>query len=128
MAITIQDYHKLQIATGGDDGSVVSGGLDTRIAGTFYIEYTKGDEADLKITFDTFFRYLEEWFPVFIDSDDTSMTPLSKSLDASGNYKIDVPVMACENKIRIDAQFENIPSNGTAGTAVITIVPRVLTI
>ena len=128
MAITIVDYHNKQLATGGDDGSVVSGDFATRVAGAFYIDYTKGDEADLKIYFGSYFKYADEWYPICYDTTDTSITPIVKTISESGKYQIRVPLDANETAIRIYAQFEDIPSNGNPGTANIMISPVIPTI
>ena len=128
MAITIVDYHNNQLTTGGNDGSVVSGDFATRVASAFYINYTKGDEADLKIYFGSYFKYLEDWYPICYDTTDTNINPIVKTLSESGKYQIKVPLAVNETVIRIYAQFENIPDNGTAGTANIMISPVIPTI
>ena len=128
MAITIYDYHKNQLASGGNDGSVISGDFGTRVAGAFYIDYTKGNEKDLKITFDAYFKYVDAWYPISYDTQDSSITPISKTLSESGKYRIEIPVFANETIIRINAVLEDITDSSKAGTANIMIAPVITSI
>ena len=78
--ITIQDYNKTVLAQGGSDGSIVQGEISTNRACVIYIDYNKGDETSLTLTFDVYFDRIDDYYP--ITSENSSVVPVNISADS----------------------------------------------
>ena len=81
--ITIQDHNKSVLAQGGGDGSIVQGEISTSRPCVVYIDYTKGDETSLTLTFDVYFDRIDDYYPITADS--SSAVPVNLSADSSAS-------------------------------------------
>ena len=124
--ITIQNYKKEVLGSGGDDGSVVQGAVNTRLTCLVYINYNKGSEDNLTLTFDSYFRFLDEYYPIMYEDSATTVTRVKKIFNKSGKYRVLITLGDNENNIRVNAIFNNAGDN--PGTAIITPVPMIATI
>jgi len=120
--IIMQNIYKDILAQGGDDGEVVSGDINTKVTCIIYIDYTKGDEDNLTITFDAYVQQLDDFFPLMYEDTSTTVTRIKKELSDSGKYRLVAAVGENEKQLRVNAQFANL-NGGNAGTATVTIVP-----
>ena len=85
--ITIQNIKKEVLAHGGDNGDTVQGEIRTRNPCVIYINYTKGNESSLELTFDVYFSRLDDYYPVMTEN--ASIIPLSVAgdSDSSNTYQ-----------------------------------------
>jgi len=81
--ITIQDLNKNILARGGSKGGIVQGEIKTRNPCVIYIDYTKGDENSLELTFDVYFDKLDDYYPIMLEN--SSAIPLSVAGDYDTN-------------------------------------------
>ena len=124
--ITIRDNKLKVLAAGGDDGSLVSGELGTRVTCVLYVNYTKGDEDNLTITFDAMYSPLGDFYPIMFEDSPESVAPIVKKIDASGKYRLLITLADNESRLRVNAQLVN--SSSSPGTAEIVVVPVTPTI
>ena len=124
--ITIQDHHKNILGQGGDDGSVVQGAINARVTCILYIDYDKGGEDGLDLTFDEYFKYLDSYYPLMYEDSDTSVARIEKKLNDSGKYRILIALGDSGTKMRVNAQFIN--NSDSDGNALITVAPMISSI
>ncbi len=119
--IIIKDIYGKTLAEGGDDGAVVSGEINTRIINIIYVQYSKGDEESLTLTFDSYNRLLDDYYPIMFEDSAETVAPIRKVLSESGKYRLIMTMADNENRLRVNALLSNI--SGTPGTATIVISP-----
>jgi len=124
--ITIKDIRGNVLAEGGDDGATVSGEINTKITNVIYVDYNKGDEDGLNLTFDSYNKSLDSYYPIMYEDSAETVTPIKKVLSNSGKYRLLMTIAECENRLKVNVTFNNI--TGTPGTATVTIVPMSPTI
>ena len=81
--ITIQNINKNILASGGDSGEVVQGEIKTRSPCVIYINYTKGNESSLELSFEVYFDKLNDYYPIMLEN--SSAIPLSVAGDYDTN-------------------------------------------
>ena len=70
-----------------------------------YVDYIKGTETDLKLSFEVFHKRIGQWFPLQIENG-TSIYDYIITLTDAGKYRIPIAVAFCEDKLRITAALE----------------------
>lgn len=114
--IQIYDY-KINLIGEGDESA--QGSIPSKSTVVIYIDYTKGDEENLTLTFDVYEKRIDDWYPLQYEDSVETVATYKKIFSDSGKYRIMIPIAENEELLRLNA----ILVNGSSGTVKITLIP-----
>ena len=117
----IEIYSLNELSGSGQTSASGETDLKTNTEVIVYINYQKGDEASLDVSFEVFEQNCNDWFPLQVDTG-FNMQNYSLSFQVTGKYRIVIPVASSEEKIKVNAVLNGSAAN--PGTATIWVVPN----
>ena len=106
----------------GEGDASAQGSVPSKSTVVIYIDYTKGDETDLTMTFDVYEKRLDDWYPMQYEDSSETVAIYKKVLSNSGKYRIMIPIAENEDLLRVNCTF----TSGSSGTAKITLIPMAI--
>jgi len=99
------------------EGAIETGKKDTIMV---YIEYTKGTEDNITVSFEKYEKSIDKWFPVQQD-DGNSIVNYERTLN-EGLYNIPIPVGKNEEKFKIKVKMNG--NTSATGTVNVWLIPE----
>ena len=112
------------LADDSDNPGAASAAVDSRITIVVYIQYEKGSEDEVDLTFEAYQASLDEWFPIQYEDSAETVANVVKKIGASGKYRLLIATAECESQLRVTATMVN----GVDGNVKIYLVPMTPTI
>ena len=72
------------LADDSDNPGAASAAVDSRITIVVYIQYEKGSEDEVDLTFEAYQASLDEWFPIQYEDSAETVANVVKKIGASG--------------------------------------------
>jgi len=117
--IRIYDF-KNNLLDEGDTSA--KGSVPSKSTIVIYVNYIKGDEINLILTFDVYEKRLDDWYPMQYEDTPETVKNYKKVFSKSGKYRIMIPIAENEELLRVNCKFSGGTIN-SPGDAKITLIP-----